>query len=115
MDITKSDRKNRFYGGLYSIDGCLPNSTLRGEFFSYSTDKGFTIIENKTSAVSGFDWNVDNTKFYTTWPCEFALMEYDYDVETGSLSKQFLNELHLNQCHKFSNRNHFDRQSSYRF
>lgn len=80
----KCDPRGRFMVGTTSPDGCRKDSSLYslGQNYSLHTLRGEISISN------GLAWTADGKMMYFIDTPELCVFAYDYDLNTGSISKE---------------------------
>ena len=84
----KADPKGRFYGGTMRLEemGDIFDARL-GSFYMYTKDTGFTNLISNIGVSNGLAWNENKKKFYYIDSIDHDVKVYDWDAETGNISK----------------------------
>ncbi|CAM1501034.1 Fc.00g101960.m01.CDS01 [Cosmosporella sp. VM-42] len=81
------DSKGRFWVNTL----CDPEVTApapEGVLFRFDPDGELHRMISGVTIPNGMSWSKDDTKFYFTDTSDSSIYEYDYDAETGDISKQ---------------------------
>ena len=80
----KADPKGRVWFGSSVDDGIHEAS---GNLFCLENGK-VTVKQADTKISNGLAWSSDRKKFYFSDTLQYAVFEYDYDLETGAISNR---------------------------
>lgn len=89
----KADPTGRFYGGTMRLEECgdLFEAPV-GALYRYSSAGNIDKLIENVRVSNGLAWNEKLKKFYYIDTCELNVREFDWDPETGDISRN-------NDCH----------------
>lgn len=88
INDVKTDASGRFYGGTNSVDPCDDTKTPTGGFYTYNKQElSLHKFFGNVAISNGLTWVEQTSKFYYVDSCTYDIKEFDYNAETGNLSK----------------------------
>jgi sugar lactone lactonase YvrE len=84
MNDAKCDRQGRFWAGTMSetLAECA------GSLYRLDTDGALSLVVAGVTVSNGLDWSPDNGTMYFIDTMRYGVDAFDFDVETGSISKR---------------------------
>ena len=88
-----SDALGRFWFGTmqnnFDINGnSIPITRNMGKLYKVDINKQVTVIEDDLGIPNTFVWSPDNSKFYFTDTLTGTIKSYDFNLQTGTLTKK---------------------------
>lgn len=84
MNDGKCDRRGRFWVGVAHFDPENP----KGGLYRLDRNGALTQMEHSITISNGLGWSPDNKIFYYTDGLRYCIYQYDFDLDTGSLSNR---------------------------
>lgn len=87
INDVKTDCHGRFYGGTKSVESCDTREPGKSAFYTYQPSKGVQQFFGGIKISNGLTWVRKTNKFYYIDSCTYDVKEFNYDSDTGNLSK----------------------------
>ncbi|XP_031636598.1 regucalcin-like [Contarinia nasturtii] len=86
INVVKTDRFGRFYGGSSTMKSCATVTVETAAFYKYTKSTGLIKNFGDVLRSNGLTWNRSSNKFYYADSCDYNVVEFDWDPDTGNLT-----------------------------
>lgn len=85
----KADPKGRLFAGTMRLAECGDIFAAKwGTFYRYTKAAGLEVLKTHIGVSNGLCWDEKRNKFYYIDSCALDVKQYDYDINTGSITNE---------------------------